>query len=328
MGKPGRLESLSDGRFLNLRCAGRGAPTVLLESGFGAGSEAWFKVQPTLAATTRTCAYDRAGYGFSDPGPLPRDGAAIARDIDEGLQHAGLSGPFIVVGHSAGGLYARLFAARRRLDVVGLVFLDTTIEQLAPLGRPDADGLGGIRQRLKRCFAATETQPTPPLGDPRWIGCVPRAADAQALRVAQRSDTWRGQLSELDSIFSRTSLEVGRVGDLLTNIPAYVITASDTAAAASRIGVDQPRSVWELQHQQLAASFQRSSQRTVLSSHLVMIDRPDVVIAAVLEMVKATRKGRPPEPLGASEWTLEAATQPSLGGPPPPVPQAPPGQIH
>lgn len=301
---------------------------MLLESGFGADSGAWFKVQPALAAATRTCAYDRAGYGFSDPGPLPRDGAAIARDLDEGLQQAGLTGPFIMVGHSAGGLYARLFAARRKLDVVGLVFLDTTIERLAPIGRPDADGLGGIRQRLKRCLAATQAQPSLPPGDPRWIGCVPRAADAQAVLVAQRSDTWVGQLSELDSIFSRTSLETARVGDLLADIPTYVITASDTAAAASRIGVDQPKSVWELQHQQLAAGFLRSSQRTVLSSHLVMIDRPDVVIAAVLEMVKATREGRPPEPLGASEWTLGAATPPSLGGPAPLLPQPPPGQGH
>ena len=107
--RPGEIVQLADGRKLNFRCAGRGAPTVLLESGFGADSRAWSKVQPTVAETTRVCAYDRAGYGFSDPGPLPRDGAAIARDLDQALTQAEILGPFVVVGHSAGGLYARLY---------------------------------------------------------------------------------------------------------------------------------------------------------------------------------------------------------------------------
>ncbi|MGH6965185.1 MAG: alpha/beta fold hydrolase, partial [Phenylobacterium sp.] len=86
---------------------------MLLESGFGAGAFAWGQAQPIVARTTRVCSYDRAGYGFSDPGPSPRDGAAIARDLDAALRRAGERGPFVIVGHSAGGLYARLFAARR-----------------------------------------------------------------------------------------------------------------------------------------------------------------------------------------------------------------------
>src|SRR6185369_2620624 len=69
---PGRLVTLPDRRRINLRCMGHGSPTVLLEAGFGAWSFAWNKVQPAIARTTRVCAYDRAGYGFSSPGPLPR----------------------------------------------------------------------------------------------------------------------------------------------------------------------------------------------------------------------------------------------------------------
>ena len=93
---------------------------------------------------------------------------------------------------------------------------------------------------------------------------------------------------------------------MLADIPAYVITASDTAAAASRVGLERPQSTWELRHQQLARSFQVSSQQTVLSSHLMMIDRPDVAIAAIVEMVQAAREQRAPAPLPASEWTLKA----------------------
>src|SRR5687767_4516826 len=69
--KPGRLVTLPEGRAINLRCSGRGSPTVILEAGFGANAAAWSKVQPQLARATKVCAYDRAGSGFSDPGPLP-----------------------------------------------------------------------------------------------------------------------------------------------------------------------------------------------------------------------------------------------------------------
>lgn len=303
--RPGRLVRLPDGRMLNLRCAGHGAPTVVLESGFGADSHAWFKVQPAIAAITRVCAYDRAGYGFSEPGPQPRSGAAIARDLDQALTEANLAGPYVVVGHSAGGLYARLFAARRPGDVVGLVFLDPTVERLAPDDSVDADGLGGIRQRLRRCLAASlETQSSGALAST----CVSR--DRRPLSPAQ----WRSQLSELDNIFRQTSAETSRIGELLVDIPAYVITASDTAAAAPRVGLEQPQSTWELQHQQLAGRFQVSSQQTILSSHLVMIDRPDAAIAEILEMVRATRERRPPAPLPPSEWRLETnAASPKSG---------------
>ncbi len=304
--QPGRLVTLEDGRRINLRCSGRGSPTVLLESGFGGGSGAWGKVQPALARTTRVCSYDRAGSGFSDPGPIPRDGSAIARDLDQALQNAEIEGPFIVVGHSAGGLSARLFAARRPGEVLGLVLVDPTLEARAPPGR---DGLNGIRRRVQRCLAATEARPPPPDGDPQWEGCIRDRAGAQGRIVGLRPETWRGQLSELDSLFGRTSEQVLRLGSLLDDIPAYVITASDTAASSPKVGLEQPQSLAELQHIRLALSFRPGWQRTVLSSHLVMNDRPEVVVEAARAMVAAARAGKPPEPLPASE-TLEAGTEP------------------
>src|SRR5882757_10771777 len=91
-GAPGTLAVLPDRRRMDFVCTGQGSPTVLLESGFGAGASAWGRVQPRIAAKTRVCAYDRAGFGFSDPGPMPRDGAAIARDLDFGLKAARIPG--------------------------------------------------------------------------------------------------------------------------------------------------------------------------------------------------------------------------------------------
>lgn len=297
--RPGQLVALPDGRRLNLVCTGRGSPTVILEAGFGATAGAWYKVKPALARTTRVCAYDRAGAGFSDPGPLPRDGAAIVRDLDQALTAARIGGPYVVVGHSAGGLYARLFAARRQGQVAGLVLLDPTLERRAP--QPVGDGLDGIRRRVQRCLAASEAQPQPPLTDPQWEGCVSVKEGLQAIKMAQAPDAWRNQLSELDNIFGRTSDQVMRIGGVLRSVPIYVITASQTAAAAPSYGFDKPRSVVELRHEAIARTSEFGSQQTVVSSHMVMFDRPEVVVMAVEEMIRAHRAGRPPYPLLSNE---------------------------
>lgn len=309
-GKPGELVSLPGGQQINLRCEGGGSPTVLFESGFGAGASAWTRVQPQIARITRACAYDRAGYGFSSFGPLPRDGAAAARDLDQALKAAGIKGPYVVVGHSAGALYARLFAARRPGEVKGLVLLDPTIERRVAPGAED--GLGGIRKRLKMCLAAAEAGS--PQDSPHWSACAPPSLNAQGKARALDPQTWRSQLSELDSIFTRTSEQVFRTQGLLGDIPTYVITASETAARSPAYPNAGGESAWEFQHRLLAGSFRHGWQRTVYSSHLVMIDRPDVVISAVREMVDAERDSRLPLALPPSEnaETSPASALPNL----------------
>jgi pimeloyl-ACP methyl ester carboxylesterase len=290
--RPGRLVTLADQRRLNFRCMGQGAPTVILEAGFGAGSNAWEGVQPKVAQMTRVCAYDRAGYGFSDPGPLPRDGEAVARDLDFGLRAAGVSGPYVVVGHSAGGLYARLFAARRRKDVVGLVFVDSSVEhqtqRMAALFGPGAGGVEGILRRPKRCLEAT-LAPQAPDNAAMLLECAPTTGDAQAQAVGRRPETWRTQISELDTLFTTTSDEVDRTGDILRDIPAIVLTAS-AADGVATAGEDPGSVAWQNFHRHLAAGFQHGDQRLVKSSHLMMKDRPDVVAAAAIELVQAARK--------------------------------------
>lgn len=295
----GRSVPLDDGRTLFLRCSGRGSPTVLLESGYGGTSQAWYAVQPAVAKTTRVCSYDRAGMGFSDAGPEPRDGASIARDLDAALDAAGIEGPFIVVGHSAGGLYGRLFAARRAADVQGLVLLDPTVERRA--AQPSGDGLDGLRRAARNCLAVAELKPQPPLIDPRWSGCVGANPDPWAMATVRRPEAWLSQLSELDNLYGRTSDQVFRIGAVLRPIPTYVITASDTAAAAPKYGFDSPRSALEMQHEIIAGRSVEGSQQTVLSSHMIMFDRPDVVIRAIEEMVRAGRAGRAPAHLPPSE---------------------------
>jgi pimeloyl-ACP methyl ester carboxylesterase len=107
---PGRLVPIGGGRTLYLKCDGTGSPTVILEAGFGLSSAEWGEVQPPLGRSTRTCAYDRAGLGDSLPIPGVHAAADETRDLHALLKHAGVAPPYILVGHSYGGLLVRLFA--------------------------------------------------------------------------------------------------------------------------------------------------------------------------------------------------------------------------
>ncbi len=279
--KPGRLVSLPDHRRLDLRCLGRGAPTVILESGFGASSAAWSRVQPRIAAVTRVCSYDRAGYGFSDPGPLPRDGAAIALDLDHGLVAAGINGPYVLVAHSAGGLYARLFAARRRHDVVGIVFVDSSVEH-------QTNSVEAVRRRPAHCLEVTSAKPTLEAAADR-AECGRLAGGDPAHPAGLKPGAWSAQVSELDTLFTTTSEQVDRIGGLLKDVPVVVLTAGKADGQAA--GPDDPAAAdWQNLHRQLAARFIKSDQRVVRSSHLMMNDRPEVVADAAIELVQAARR--------------------------------------
>jgi pimeloyl-ACP methyl ester carboxylesterase len=112
------------GRSLYLDCRGTGSPVVILQAGLGGSARDWAKIVPTVASTTTVCAYDRAGRGRSDAAPGLQDGNAIASDLHELLARAGIAGPYVLVGHSSGGPYSRVFAANYPDQVVGMVLLD------------------------------------------------------------------------------------------------------------------------------------------------------------------------------------------------------------
>jgi pimeloyl-ACP methyl ester carboxylesterase len=111
-----------DGRWIYLSCQGSGGPTVILESGLGETSTYWGWIAPRVARDTRVCFYDRAGRGRSDEAPSPQDGVGVATDLHAALAH--VPGPFVLVGHSSGAQYVRIFAARYPTEVVGVVLLD------------------------------------------------------------------------------------------------------------------------------------------------------------------------------------------------------------
>jgi pimeloyl-ACP methyl ester carboxylesterase len=124
-GVPGRLVQIGSGRSLFVDCVGSGSPTIVLEAGLGANGFSWHDVQPQLGRTTRTCAYDRAGIGSSVALPGVHDARDEIDDLQRLLDGAHVDPPYVIVGHSYGGLLARLFAQAHANEVAGMVLVDS-----------------------------------------------------------------------------------------------------------------------------------------------------------------------------------------------------------
>jgi pimeloyl-ACP methyl ester carboxylesterase len=124
---PGRLVDV-DGRRLHIWCTGSGAPSVILETGLGGTTVDWGFVQPAVAQFTRVCSYDRAGMGYSNPGPTPRTARRMARELGQLLERSGIDKPVVLVGASIGGLIVRVFVSEQAERAAGLVPVDATHE--------------------------------------------------------------------------------------------------------------------------------------------------------------------------------------------------------
>ena len=298
-----RRVRLPDGRRVNIACAGHGAPTVILESGYRGASSAWTKVQPGIAAFTRVCAYDRAGYGRSDPGPAPRDGAAVAADLNAALHAARIEGPFVMVGHSAGALYVRLFSDLRPHEVAGMVLVDPSVEHqdrsFAAAFGPGEGGVAPLRALAERCYEAAETGLLPST-QAQLAACTPKPrkdrgkrAWKRAVAEASQPSLWLTALSELDTLWTSTSDELDRGSQSYGDMPMIVLTADGTYADDPPAVRGPAEALWRQLHQALAARSRRGQERLVTgSSHAVMLDRPDAVIQAVREVVDDVRGDR------------------------------------
>ena len=116
------------GHHLNMLIGGEVTPTVVFEAGFGAGLTSWSTVQSNIAKFARTVSYDRAGIGQSEAGPKPRAAKQIALELHTALQNAGIGPPYVLVGHSFGGIYVRVFADMYPKEVAGMVLIDPSQE--------------------------------------------------------------------------------------------------------------------------------------------------------------------------------------------------------
>ena len=163
--RPGHLVD-AGGFRLNLYCMGSGSPTVVFDSGWEDWAPAWSKVQPEIAKWTRACSYDRAGAGFSEPGPMPRTSVRIADELHTALHNAGIDAPYILAAAAFGGDNMRVFAARYMPEVAGLVMVDADPDEFEPKAKAEERRRGELRiiAELRECRnAAAEHKPLPML---------------------------------------------------------------------------------------------------------------------------------------------------------------------
>ena len=265
---PGRLVDIG-GHRLHLWCNGAGSPAVVLESGLGGASFDWGYVQPAAAKFTKVCSYDRAGMGYSDPGPFPRTTRRVAEELAQLVDRAGINEPLILVGASIGGLMVRLFASEREQRVAGLVLVDASHEDqtmdlpaIAPFV-PILSSLGVFRM-LDVSFGPELDALAP---------SVQRFARATAFRAS----TYQAAASEGMSL--PTSAAQVKASRRKLSIPVIVITAG-------RGSDDRWR---ELQRDQVALSSQGCQMIAEQSGHAIPLRQPDAVVKAIRAIVLRSR---------------------------------------
>ncbi len=221
---PGQLVDMG-GYRLHLYCTGIYNPgdlTVVLESGLASTTSTWARIQNEVSATSRVCSYDRGGMGWSDPSPVARDGAGIARELHDLLRRAGVTGGLLLVGHSSGGLYVRAYQAAYPAQVAGLVLIDGSSENDFS-ATPDGDLLyRKIRStyRLMPLAARLGLIRMSMLCDPP--ADFPGVARMDFRATCSRSSSWAAQKLEVTELLP--SMERLRKQPKLGDLPLVVIT--------------------------------------------------------------------------------------------------------
>jgi pimeloyl-ACP methyl ester carboxylesterase len=262
------------GRKLHLDCTGSGSPTVIFESGLGEGYYVWSRVQPEVAKTHRACSYDRAGIGFSDPSPAPRSVASLVGDLHLLLGKSGEQPPYILVGHSLGGLLVRRYADRYPDEVAGLVLVDSAHEDGESITPPEL----AAAQAARRAQRVEQLRSWHASGKFEEMGFPPNVTGSLLTELRRRSAT----AAWWDARFAENTLPDARTATPIT-VPAVVITATRwplpngfPAAAWSQYTAARLK----LQ-QELAARSPYGTQLLVEGEHGVPAEHPEVVIEAI-----------------------------------------------
>lgn len=294
--------ALPDGRRLNVYCTGKGAPTVILEGGWTATTVSWRKVQPALSTITRVCSYDRAGYGFSDPGPNPRTAQAVADDLASLFKAAKLEGPYIIVAHSLGGLDVRLFVDQHRKDVAGLVLVDPSNEyqdrdaaKVSPAaGKAEAEFEANFEACARAVIAGRSVKdlPQPAICIDPPNPSLPTPVNAARLAWESTAAYQKAALSELASMGGATSEQIARSRRPWGDLPLIVLTAENTQKdpALSKLDQSTLSKLWWDGHERVAGLSTHGENRLLRDTgHLVPYERPEAIIDGVTRLVEQTR---------------------------------------
>jgi pimeloyl-ACP methyl ester carboxylesterase len=277
---PGTVRSVGD-HDLHLDCRGQGGPTVVLFSGLGEFSGSWARILDGVAPTTRVCAYDRAGQGWSDDVEEPQDGAAAAADLDALLAAAGERGPFVLVGHSIGGPYAMTYADRYAAQVAGMVLLDSTSPH-------QFETIPSYRLQyalMRRAYGVLPSLARLGLGTLLAGSHLPPDDAVAVDAVAATTRAGRNARDELSTL----PVTLRQAQGLLTlgDRPLVVLTTAETARDTAG---------WSDAQERMGALSTDTVRREVEASHAGMVEDPDGAtdsVRAVASVVRAVRTGTP-----------------------------------
>jgi pimeloyl-ACP methyl ester carboxylesterase len=313
-GKAGQLVDLGGFR-LNLYCMGSGSPTVVFDSGWEDWAPAWSTVQPKVAEFTRACSYDRAGAGFSDPGPMPRTSVRIARELHSALHRAHVAGPYILVANAFGGDNVRTFADLYMGEVAGLVMDDADSDDVGPSAmtedqhRREVD----ILSRLRDCRnAVAEHKPLPALpprpGQPQrtcaqqFFRGLPEAAwspelNAKILEIAQtKADLYDAYLSEMEQM-PTDEIWLQQHSRPFGSRPIRVLTSGNHGVGhleskppdtPKHLDYEQQTTLAQARWLELSSNSKQIFARN--SSEYIQFDDPETVINAIREVYDQTRR--------------------------------------
>jgi pimeloyl-ACP methyl ester carboxylesterase len=273
---PGQMVDVG-GHRLHINCVGMGSPTVVIEAGLGDWSAAWSSwVQPDVAKTTRVCTYDRAGYGQSESGPLPRTATQFAHELHTALEGAHIPGPYVLVGHSLGGLSVRVFAHDYPADVAGVVLIDSmnpgdTGATPSPMTLPS--GIGWLLTLPAR------------IGALRLLSGPLHLKDPVAPEVAQSYDAF-----SVTPQFLQTWLDEGMgVPESLAQASAVTSFGALPLIVLSR-GLDQDPEWTARQIDLLRLSSTSEHLTAATSGHNIERDQPEAAVGAIVKMVEQIRR--------------------------------------
>jgi pimeloyl-ACP methyl ester carboxylesterase len=300
---PGKMYSVN-GHQMHIYCTGGGSPTIVLDAGSGGDSLVWGKVQPELSRTTRVCSYDRAGMGWSTPGPDPRDADTIAGELHALLQQAGIGSPIVLMGHSLAGLYIRAYATRYPEEVAGLIFVDASSPLQEDQGSPELRAHMSFSKYLYYSLVAASA-----LGVPRLMGECSAEPDfnGPAGKMASElqcgvllSELWRGITSIRRS--GEETIKTGPYGDM-----PVLIFSQDPQQTRQAKGLP-PQLALEMSvlwdHDQEALKRLSTRSRRIIakgSGHLIPIERSDLLNGEVPIFIQQIRNGEPRTDYGSTK---------------------------
>jgi pimeloyl-ACP methyl ester carboxylesterase len=283
---PGRMVDVG-GYRLHLYCTGEGSPTVILEAGGGNPWLSWYKVQPQVAQFTRVCSYDRAGLGWSDPSPKPRTTEVIADELHTLLHNAGITAPFVLVGHSLGGLDARMFASQYPSEAVGMVLVDSSHPDQDDRFPPEAKKLGAATTYIIRVM-----QITLPIGLPRLLASrsVRPEIRSEFCAVFCRPQFIAGVRAEA-AAQAENSAQVRALGTL-SNMPLVVLSHDPDKVHFPGNLTEPVNREWDKMQQEQAQLSSNGSHLVVKGSgHDIQIDKPEAVVDAIRTVVRQAKEG-------------------------------------